>query len=143
MTFRERLRVQVADAEGLRLTAYQDSRGVWTLGWGHNLANPIPRAAAILMLEADLEHAAQDVHDRLPWSLELNEPRRAVLVDMSFNLGIGGLLEFTQMLEAASLKDWTTAAAEMLDSRWATQVGDRAKRLARQMLEGTWQRHDS
>jgi len=138
MTFREQLRDQLARDEGLRLTAYQDSLGVWTLGFGHNLSNPIPRAAAVLILEADLEDAMQQVHDRLAWVIELSEARRAVLVGMAFNLGMAGLLGFRKFLSAVQARDWEMAAREMLDSRWATQVGDRARRLAAQMRDGVW-----
>src|SRR3990167_8425988 len=85
------LREQLARDEGLKLTAYQDALGVWTLGYGHNLANPIPRAAAALILEADLDDALQQVRDRLSWSIDVPEARRAVLVNMAFNLGMAGL----------------------------------------------------
>jgi len=138
VTLREQLREQLARDEGLKLTAYQDALGVWTLGYGHNLANPIPRAAAALILEADLDDALQQVRDRLSWSIDVPEARRAVLVNMAFNLGMAGLLGFRKFLVAAQAGDWGTAAREMLDSRWATQVGDRARRLADQMRDGVW-----
>ena len=57
---------------------------------------------------------------------------------MAFNLGVGGLLAFTKMFAALQERDWDRAAAEMLDSRWARQVGDRAVRLAQQMTSNAW-----
>jgi lysozyme len=55
---------------------------------------------------------------------------------MAFNLGVGGLMDFKQMLAACAIQDWTSAAAEMLASEWSIQVGDRATVLARQMSTG-------
>ena len=129
----------VRDEGGMRLKAYQDSRGVWTIGVGHNLeARPIPRAAGIIIFEADLADTILDVDRMLPWAARLDECRRAVLVNMAYNLGIHGLLEFRRMLHAAETADWPLAAKEMLDSKWATQVGGRALRLAQQMETGAW-----
>ena len=129
----------VRDEGGMRLKAYQDSRGVWTIGVGHNLeARPIPRAAGIIIFEADLADTILDVDRMLPWAARLDECRRAVLVNMAYNLGIHGLLEFRRMLHAAETADWPLAAKEMLDSKWATQVGPRAHRLAQQMETGAW-----
>ena len=129
----------VRDEGGMRLKAYQDSRGVWTIGVGHNLeARPIPRAAGIIIFEADLADTILDVDRMLPWAARLDECRRAVLVNMAYNLGIHGLLEFRRMLHAAETADWPLAAKEMLDSKWATQVGPRAPRLAQQMETGAW-----
>ena len=68
----------------------------------------------------------------------LSEPRRAVLIDMAFNLGIGGLLAFTRTLAAMQAGAWVRAADEMLASRWAAQVGPRAHFLATMMREGVW-----
>ena len=60
------------------------------------------------------------------------------LKNMAFNMGVAGLLEFRQMLAEVQTADWPGAAAEMLSSKWATQVGDRAHRLALQMTTGEW-----
>ena len=58
---------------------------------------------------------------------------------MCFNLGIGRLLNFRNFLSALQSGDHKAAAAEMLDSLWAKQVGARAQRLALQIETGTWQ----
>lgn len=133
------LRDQLLRDEGLRLRAYQDSRGIWTIGVGHNLeARSITRAVALQILDDDLADTERTLTLVLPWARALDEPRWAVLVNMSFNLGTGGLLTFRQMLAALRAHDYATAAAEMLDSMWAQQVGARAQRLAEQMRTGAW-----
>ena len=55
---------------------------------------------------------------------------------MCFNLGYPRLSKFKKFLAAARNEDWETAADEMMDSKWATQVGDRAVRLREKMLNG-------
>ena len=62
--------------------------------------------------------------------------RQRVLLDMAFNLGLGGLLGFKQTLAAIRGGEYERAASMMLQSRWATQVGERAKRLSRMMWSG-------
>jgi hypothetical protein len=76
--------------------------------------------------------------DSFPWFSGLDEARRGVLVNTAFNMGIGGVLGFPKFLVAVSRQEWDVAAAEMLDSAWAHQVGDRAQRLAQQMKSGDW-----
>jgi lysozyme len=67
------------------------------------------------------------------------DARRGVLVNMAYNLGVTGLLSFKKMLSAYKKGAFVEAAQHMLDSKWAKQVGDRAKRLAEQMRSGEWQ----
>ena len=94
--------------------------------------------------EHDAADATAEVDGALPWSGSLDAARRAVLVNMAFNMGLGvhgqsGLLGFARMLAAVERGDYDRAAAEMMDSRWARQVGPRAHRRARQMQTGEWQ----
>ena len=136
---------QLRRDEGLRLTPYRDSVGALTIGYGRNLdAKGISRGEAEVMLEHDAAGAAAEVDGALPWSGSLDDARRAVLVNMAFNMGLGvhgqsGLLGFTRTLAAVEAGDYDRAAAEMMDSKWARQVGPRAHRLARQMQTGEWQ----
>ena len=127
--------------EGLRLHAYQDSVGVWTIGWGHTgpevkpgLTWTVEEAHAALL--ADIAHAEQQLDDRLPWWRKLSDVRQDVIVEMAFNLGVGGLLTFDHMLAAVQAGEWRRAASLMLLSKWARQVGHRATRLADMMERG-------
>ena len=134
------LREQLIRDEGLRLKAYQDSEGVWTIGYGTNLqVLEIDRALAERWLDDEIAHIRLVLPVRYPWMVELDEARRGVLENMAYNLGIFGLGKFHRMLMALAEKDYETAAKEMLSSKWSEQVGVRAVRLARQMLTGEWQ----
>jgi lysozyme len=133
------LKDQLKRDESLRLMPYHDSVGKLTIGFGRNLdERGISSAEAEMMLENDISETVAEVSRALPWALELDQARRAVLTNMAFNMGIGGLLGFRKALAAMRRGDWDLAAREMLDSKWATQVGARATRLATQMRTGQW-----
>jgi len=133
------LREQLTRDEDRRHLPYRDLYGWLTIGVGRNLdAVGISDDEIDLMLDHDIKRAAHAVHVRAPWSDTIAEPRRSVLIAMAFNMGPGGLMGFKRMLAACEGQHWDAAAAEMLDSRWAGQVGDRAKRLAQQMAQGEW-----
>ena len=69
-----------------------------------------------------------------PWWRSLDDNRQRILANMCFNLGYPRLSGFKRFLAALHTGQWETAAVEMMDSKWATQVGDRAKRLRDRML---------
>jgi lysozyme len=130
---------QIKRHEGLRLHAYRCSAGKLTIGYGRNLEDTgIQPDEADLMLQNDLRVMRADVARTLPWTLHLDEVRRAVLEQMAFNMGIDRVLGFERMLACARRADWPGAADEMLASRWHTQVGARARELAEQMRTGRW-----
>lgn len=134
------LRSQLQRDESLRLRAYQDEFGHLTIGYGHNIdAHGITERIASAILDEDIDRARADVLSRIPVSMGMDEVRRDVLINMSFNMGIGGLLGFKVLIRAIEQQDWKAAAEAMLDSKWARQVGERAFRLADQMRAGTYQ----
>lgn len=127
----------VSQHEGLRLKPYRDSVGIWTIGYGRNLQDVgIRQDEARLMLENDLTVAMNDARFLFDDFAALTPNRQRVLVDMAFNLGRTRLAGFKAMWAALERGDYHAAAAEMKDSRWARQVGNRADRLARMMKEG-------
>lgn len=131
------LREQVKQDEGLRLLPYNDTVGVLTIGYGHNLTERgITAAMAAELLDDDLQRAVSDLTQAHPNVLDLDSVRRIVLGNMAFNVGVPRLNTFLKMWAAIAAKDFETAAREMLDSRWAMQVGARATRLAAAMRSG-------
>ena len=85
---------------------------------------------ADILLMNDILAVTEELDLVLPWWKELDEPRGRALCNMCFNLGLPRLLKFERMLGALKRGDFEAAASEALDSRWARQVGDRAKRIA-------------
>lgn len=120
--------------EGLRLKPYYDTVDKLTIGIGRNLEDTgISKAEASFMLQNDLIRIIAELDEQMPWWRELTENRRRILVDMAFNLGTFGLSQFRDMLAATKVGDFDGASKEMLDSKWAKQVGGRAERLAKAM----------
>ena len=125
--------------EGVRLKPYRDSVGKLTIGVGRNLDDVgISYDEALYMLENDIEKAMSDASKIFPPTLflSLDDVRRAVILDMLFNLGYKRFLGFRKFVQAVKERDWEKAAKEMLDSKWARQVGKRAERLAYMMRTG-------
>lgn len=122
--------------EGLRLKPYQCTGGKTSIGWGRNLDdNGIRPDEAALMLRNDIEQATQEAKG-LAYFNALDDVRQAVIIDMLFNLGLPRFLGFERMNIALERHNYTVAAIEMLDSRWAGQVGQRALRLSQMMKTG-------
>lgn len=123
--------------EGERLFPYKCTSGRLTIGVGRNLDDRgITAEESAYLLGHDIDDFWERLETELPWVLELDSVRQRVLLDMAFNLGLGGLLGFKQTLAAIRGGEYERAASMMLQSRWATQVGERAKRLSRMMWSG-------
>lgn len=131
---------QLVRDEALRLKPYKDSVGKITIGVGRNLTDVgISISEAYTLLQNDIGNAAAALASTFPWTNDLDDVRKAALQNMVFNMGIAGLAGFRDFLAKMQAHDFAGAAAAMLESRWATQVGDRADRLSKQIETGAWQ----
>ena len=134
---------QLRRDEGEVLTAYEDSLGYLTLGVGRLIdkrkGGGITREESAYLLNNDIGRVDAELRSRLPWFGALDEVRQASLINMGFQLGVSGLLEFTRSL--ACIRDGRYAEAEthLLASKWAQQTPARAKRVAHQIFTGEWQ----
>lgn len=118
------------------LKMYPDSKGILTIGYGHNLRDkPITKKAADQIFEDDLMDVQLEVTHAFPWYADLSTARQWVILDMCFNLGLDGLRGFTKFLKAVEMGAYETAAAEMIDSQWYAQVKSRGVELV-QMMRG-------
>lgn len=128
--------------EGRVKHAYQDSRGFWTIGVGHLIdkrpGGGISDEMIDKLLDDDIKVHTAKLEKALPWTAALDPVRKAVLQDMTFNMGLRGVLEFKNTLAAVKAGDMAGAAQGMLKSKWAQQVGPRAQRLAGMMQSGEW-----
>ncbi|AHY25134.1 baseplate hub subunit and tail lysozyme [Pectobacterium bacteriophage PM2] len=151
--------------EGLRLKVYWDTEGFPTIGIGH-LISPQPirdmtqinrilsqqvgrevtgNPGAISMDEAsklfqeDLAKMQRDIKQNSktgPVYAKMNKSRQLALENMAFQLGVGGLSDFTNMLNAMFIGDWQTAYKEGRDSLWFNQTKGRASRVTMIILTG-------
>ena len=133
-----RLIDQIKKHEGFRSRMYKDTVGVNTIGFGRNMDDvPVSEGVAELMLMEDVA-VATDAASTMDYWPELNDVRQDVIVNMVFNLGFTRFAKFKNMRAALLIGDYTLTAKEMLDSKWAKQVGRRAEELAAQMDTGEY-----
>ncbi len=123
--------------EGLCLKPYQCTAGKLTIGVGRNLEDRgISEDEVGYLLKNDIAGVLDDLDRNISWWRGLGRPQRLALANMAFNLGWPRLSRFKNMLAALKAGDAEKAAHEALDSRWAEQVGARAKRIADQLTRG-------
>jgi len=128
---------QIRLHEGERLKPYRCTAGKLTIGVGRNLDDRgITTEESAMLLDNDIRLLEIELFRALPWASALDDVRQRVLLDMAFNLGLPGLLQFKRTLEAIRTGQYQQAATMMLDSLWARQVGQRAERLSRMMATG-------
>ena len=136
------LKQQLREFEGCIPHAYNDHLGFATIGVGRLIdkrkGGGLTDDEIDYLLDNDIKRKSAEVFDALPWAKDLNEPRRAVLVGMAFQMGKAGLLGFKNTLENIRQGRYAEAARGMLSSLWARQTPERAQRLARQMVTGEW-----
>ena len=134
------LEAELRRDEGVRLIAYRDSVGLWTIGIGH-LLGPTCRMVeitgeeCIALYRYDRGRAEVVARGLLTTFDALDDVRQRALVNMAFNLG-GRLGGFHNFLAAVAAEDWEKAGVQMLASKWAAQVGQRAVRLHKMVTEG-------
>ena len=150
---RLKLHVQLQRQEARRLTPYMDCcgkpfrvcfaatdghrRGSLTIGVGTNIET-ISDDECDYLEGSRVNRAEDDLRRTFPWFRSLDSVRQAALVNICFNLGLTKLLTFVRALTAMSAKNYTKAADDFLESRWAAQVGQRAVELTEQIRTGQW-----
>lgn len=114
------------------------NRGALTIGYGRNLdSNGLSKLEAEVLLDHDLASAEMDAQRAFDWFASLSELRQRAVVELIFNMGLPTFRGFRQTLLAIKVRQFTAAAAHLLDSRWAAQVGpSRSSRIARYLKDG-------
>lgn len=134
---------QLRRDEGVVEHAYQDHLGWWTIGVGRLIdkrkGGRLTDDEIDYLLANDIAEKERELEASVRFYKRLDEARKGVLLNMAFNLGVQGLLGFRNTLKLIETGKYEEASKEMLKSKWARQVGDRAVRLSKQMLTGEWQ----
>jgi len=135
----DKLIKQIKKHEGVELKPYKCTSNKLTIGIGRNLEDvgiSEHEAEYLLMNDLDTYMTAAKTYD---WYAGLNDARKAVIVNMLFNMGQTNFNKFLKMKQALDEGDFSEAAKQMLDSKWAKQVKGRSAELAAQMETGKWQ----
>ena len=134
----DRLIAQLKRHEGVELKPYRDTEGILTIGVGRNLENGLRMVEAEFLLMNDVKDCMAEAKS-YHWYEGLSATRKAVIINMLFNLGKPRFDKFVKFQAAIAEGLYDKASTEMLDSRWAKQVGKRAVELSMQMQKDTWQ----
>lgn len=125
------------DATGQAIRAGSHVVGNPTVGIGRNLASEGITDAEARYLCANDCLARNAMLDRdIPWWRQLSPARQMQIVDLSFNLGEGGLMKFPHFLAAMQAGHWPDAVAELQQSTWWGQVGQRGPMITARILAG-------
>ena len=152
---------RIARHEGFRSHVYQDAKGFLSIGYGTTVGRivrsgpknrPLPSPTAGLIFLPEGVGITQSQARGMVWERvtiirgqlsnesgwwDHSKIRRDVLVEMAYQLGVKGCLNFKRMWLALEAEDYEIAAEEMLDSMWAKQTPERAEELAGIMRAGT------
>jgi lysozyme len=123
--------------EGFRNTVYSDSLGKSTIGYGHLLTEDddfeegIQYDKSLLenLFDKDFNRSAYNAEQLLE-GIDICDIAREIIVEMVFQLGIGGVSKFKKMFEALRKKDYNEAAEQMLNSQWRVQTPKRCEELS-------------
>jgi lysozyme len=145
---KDKLMKELIMDEGYKYEIYLDHLGYPTMGVGHlitakdeehgqEVGTPVSEERIRECLDQDIDIVCSELDRNESWWRNLDDNRQRIMANMCFNLGYPRLSGFKRFLAAVQTSQWETAAVEMMDSKWATQVGDRAKRLRDRMLSSS------
>jgi len=134
----------IAFEEGYRLDAYLDTKGILTIGIGHNLEadsaldilkrhvklhDKITEAECTALFERDLKNVYASIKRKIPFFDGLEEKYKPVIINMVFQMGIGGALAFKNTLKAMADDRYLAVIDGMKASKWYKQTPNRVNRL--------------
>jgi len=130
----------ITEDEGFVSHVYKDSEGYWTIGHGilvdERRGGGIHLEESLYIVKKRLYNLSTHIEHYWPWVESISPLRQSALLQMAYNLGFNGLRGFRKMLFAMEQGNYSLAADEALDSKWARQVGARAERIANLIRQG-------
>lgn len=128
---------RISEDEGFSAHVYRDQKGFLTIGFGFNLdSSGIPFSIAEEWLKYNVNKIGSQLANQIYFWKELNDARKCVLINMAYQMGVGGVLGFHGMLSKLGSKDYEGASSEMMDSVWYREFTSRASRLVKIMVSG-------
>jgi len=142
----DKLREELAEDEGCRYEIYLDHLGLPTFGIGHlvtkndpeygkDVGTVIEQSRVQSAFNLDIAVTIEDCNRLYSDFNDLPEEVQLIVANMMFNLGYPRLSKFKGMKAGVDTRNWSVAADEMVDSRWYTQVPNRARRLVDRMRQ--------
>ena len=131
---------QLKRHEGVKTHAYKDHLGYVTVGVGRCLEDGIgvglSKDEIDYLLLNDIKRCSLELNTEFDWFSGLDAVRKDAMINLCFNVGLPRLKGFVKALAAMEAQDYEAAADEFFDSRWATQVGNRAVEVCAMIRTG-------
>ena len=145
----DKLQKELAEDEGCKYEIYNDHLGYATFGIGHlvtdsdleygqEIGTKVSKERVDECFKADIEITIEDCNILYSNFNDIPEEAQLILANMMFNLGRPRLSKFLKLKAAVDDEDWMEASVQMMDSKWAKQVPNRAKRLCERMEKLSW-----
>ena len=132
-----RITDQLRFHEGVENKVYKDHLGIETIGVGRNLVDRgLSDHEINILLANDINICTEELDKKMPWWKDLDEVRQRCIVDLVFNLGMPRFSKFVNTIKHIKNNKWEEASLELLDSNYARQVPNRAKRIATMLRTG-------
>jgi|TARA_E500000318_G_C3565334_1_gene215404 lysozyme len=142
VTFAGQLIQALKRHEGVKAFAYRCTSDKLTIGVGRCVDEDggigLSDDEIDYLLLNDIERCDEELENAYGWYRSLNKPRRDAMINLCFNLGLTRLRGFVKALNAMSRQQYDVAADEFMDSRWASQVGDRAIEVTEMIRHGEY-----
>lgn len=134
MINKNRLSKQLIAHEGLKLKPYKCTANKLTIGVGRNLDDVgITEEEALYLLEADIQVVINQCTVAFAWFVDLDELRKEAVINLVFNMGLTKFKQFKKTIAYIEQGKFDLAGAELLDSNYARQVGQRSIDVANQL----------
>jgi GH24 family phage-related lysozyme (muramidase) len=141
-----RLDADIHSAENCKLVAYKDTKGIWTIGWGHALEDGKDHTGQIwtqqmadAVLDSDIAYAQAEALKLFEWQALDTPCRQNAFVELLFNMGLSTWKTFLGTRAAIERQDWHSVHDHLLASEWAAEVhATRATRIANYFLSGAY-----
>ena len=141
---KDKLREEIAEDEGCKYEIYLDHLGLTTTGIGHLITESdeeygkpvgtvVEQERVRQLFALDMAVTIDECKVLYPDFDDLPEEVQHIIANMCFNMGRPRLSKFKMMQAAVNARDWNEAAEQMIDSKWYTQVPNRARRLVDRM----------
>jgi lysozyme len=130
---------QLERDEGKQPKPYRDSLGIVTIGIGISLEDGLDEEEMQWLLRHRWTKTYEELLNRAPWIVNLDEVRVGALMNMAYNMGVPRLMGFQKMLASLAEGKWAEAGEHARNSIWSTQTTKRANRVINQFITGEWQ----
>ena len=121
-------------SEGFRSKVYKCTEGYDTIGYGFAVKDLVlGEDICDMILERKIAELKLRVHNKFPFLENCPEEVQDVIIEMCYQIGVKGVSKFSLTIDHIMRKDYRAASAEMLNSKWARQTPNRAKKLSDQM----------